>query len=107
MRRATLSDADAAAVLLAALTAAGRLDEIRARAAELARASSLADLRETIYVASLFCGFPRGVAALGQLKATGDPPCHRDGAQKAVMLLTYGARKVLQGMQDTSAPRHE
>lgn len=79
------------AVVIASLMAAGRFDAIGSSATDLVEAGAdLLDLREAAYLASLFCGFPRGVAALLELakldgghedsdRSRGDRvPCHTD-----------------------------
>jgi len=68
-----------AAVTAAALTAAGEHDRLRVAAETLVRRGATArDLREAIYIASLFCGFPRGVAALAALDELDPEAYHTD-----------------------------
>jgi alkylhydroperoxidase/carboxymuconolactone decarboxylase family protein YurZ len=72
-----------AAVTVAALMASGRFDRLAAAARALVRRGVQgADLREAAYLGSLFCGFPRGVAALVALAEVDGHPgpggVHRD-----------------------------
>src|SRR5262245_30283296 len=64
----TDAEAQGAAVLVAALTAARRFDELRRQGERLAQGGIEPGLlREAAYAAALFCGFPSGVAALQAL----------------------------------------
>ena len=63
-----------AAVTIAALTAGPGLDRVGAEGRRLEQRGAAASLlREAAYVASLFCGFPRGVAALVALQDLANP----------------------------------
>ena len=67
-----------AAVTTSALTTISAITRLgEAARALVARGAATADLREAAYVASLFCGFPRGVAALVALAELADGGCHR------------------------------
>jgi alkylhydroperoxidase/carboxymuconolactone decarboxylase family protein YurZ len=78
----------ASTVTVAALTAAGRFDALHDTAMGLIRrGAKAADLREAAYLVSLFCGFPKGVAALAVLAEIetkeGDPAYHHDARPAA------------------------
>ena len=77
----TDSEAHAAAVAVAALTAARRFESLRREGERLAAAGIEPGLlREAAYAAALFCGFPSGVAslqALAELEPTQAKP-HED-----------------------------
>lgn len=70
-----------AVVTIAALTSGPRLGAIAEHARVLeSRGAGPALLREAAYVASLFCGFPRGVAALVELDKLSHGDRYRDAA---------------------------